>query len=88
MSDDEVTHSITDAIQSTLAATGDIRMITRSLIVFESIDEHGAKSITLIPGDEMTGWDIVAFAAYADEAGRHVMRDSFFESEEEEEDGS
>jgi hypothetical protein len=86
MSDDEVAHSITDAIQSTLASTGDIRMITRSLIVFESIDEDGAKSITLIPGDEMSGWDIVAFAAYADEVGRQEIRDMIYGELEEEED--
>lgn len=84
MSDDEALFSITDAIQSTLAANGDVRMITRSIIIFESIDSEGDKSITLLPGDEMTGWDMCAFAAYVDEMGRSIIRaSSFIEGEEE-----
>ena len=62
--------NIQSAIRDGVHASDPQRVVTRALVIYESISESGSRTLSVVPGEDMRSYDMLGFLAYAQQAAR------------------
>lgn len=65
MSTESLRSVVADALANALTSHGDGRMITRHIVVFESMLENGERVMSVLGSDDLRSWDMLALAGWA-----------------------
>lgn len=59
-----LSNALPNALQTCVAEHDADRMITRQLVIFESITGDGERTLSFFPGPEMRAWDVLGYIDY------------------------
>jgi hypothetical protein len=71
MGEQDISRAVYDAIQS----ADPERMVTKTMVVFESIRSDGARSVAVVCSPDTRTWDVIGLAEYASQTARYHIND-------------
>lgn len=70
---DRLNEAIPQALQLCVSEHDPARIITRSVVIFESLTVDGQRAMTVFPGPDMRVWDILGMTAYVEKFAHMYM---------------
>lgn len=70
---DRLNEAIPQALQLCVSEHDPNRIITRSLVVFESLTVDGERAMTIFPGPDMRVWDVLGMTQYVEKFAKMYM---------------
>lgn len=72
--------AIPQALQLCVSEHDPARIITRSVVIFESLTVDGERAMTVFPGPDMRVWDILGMTTYVENFARMYMEQDGLQS--------
>lgn len=66
----EMQSSVQTAVREGVFASDPQRIVTKALVIYESIREDGSRVLTVVPSEDMRAYDILGFVDYAQQVAR------------------
>lgn len=62
--------SVQAAIRNGVYAHDPARIVTKALVIYESLTEDGERVLSVVPSEDMRSYDILGFIAHAQQVAR------------------
>lgn len=68
-----LSNRISDALSNALRDHDQTRMVLRSLVVIETLNDNGERTISVITSPDMRAWDILGLSSWANECAKNTL---------------